>query len=346
MLRWHLWRSRSKKERLRVAAAARLGRYADREAFRRLIELLKDPSAMVRESAAAALRGTCDPEALGPLADALRNGVTAAVETLGRMRDPRAIQVLVETLPRHRLIAFQALDKNYPGWRHSQEARLAIPALIAAWETGDKDRRLEAAHWLGTFRDARSISPLLRALAAGELDYKLRPAALRTLDAIDAEWVRGEEAPSAVPELARHACFDGCEASRSALESIGRVAPQALVEALCHDHWAVRHGAWAALNEILPLDAVAPLVAVMRKREAAVFAEEALRKLLKSAAAQIRAEDLRELAKLGELRGIRWELRSACNVGPVDSVGSEVNVNCGHLRQLARQELIRRGLEA
>lgn len=346
MLRWHLWRSRSSSARTRGAAAVRLGRYPDREAIRRLIELLKDSSAMVRESAAGALRGTRDPEALEPLIDALRNGEMAAVETLCRMRDPRAIQVLVETLPRARIIAFQALEKNFPGWRQSQEARLAAPALIAAWEKGEKGQRLEAANWLGTFRDTRAISPLVRALAAEELDYDLRPAVLRALESIDAEWVRREEAVSAVPRLASAACWSDCEGSKRALRGIGRVAPQALVEALCHDDWRVRHGAQAALSDILSPDAAAPLLATLRKREAADFAAGALLKLLKSAATQIGSEDLQGLVKLTNLPGIHWELKYACNVGAVDSTGSEVEVDCGRLRQLARMELHRRGEEA
>lgn len=347
MLRWHLWRSRSNNAAARAAAAVRLGRDPGSEAARRLIELLKEPSAMVRETAARALRGICDPSALEPLSDALRSGVTEAAETLGRMRNPKAIPVLVEVLPRDSGSVLDVLGTHYPGWRQSQEARLAIPALIAFWETGEKRQRLKAAQWLGTFKDARAIPPLLGALASGELDYDLHPAALRALDSIDAEWVRREDALATIPRLAFHACWSACRESRVALEKIGKLAPQALVEALCHDEWAVRQGAHAALKEAPRPDAMAPLLAMVRKPVAAVFAEEALLNVLESAAAEIRTEDLQELVKLGDLRGVRWELKYACNLeGPVGASGSKVKLNCGHLRQLARQELLRRGIEA
>jgi HEAT repeat protein len=85
-------------------AAGALGWLGDRRAVEPLIEALKSPNEDVRAEAAWALGKIADVKAVGPLTDVLKNKNETpqvrreAVETLGILKDGRAVEALIQAL--------------------------------------------------------------------------------------------------------------------------------------------------------------------------------------------------------------------------------------------------------
>jgi hypothetical protein len=105
----------------------------------------------------------------------------------------------------------------------------------------------------------------------------------------------------------------------------------------------VREAAAWALGKIGDARAVMPLVTVTlahEYRKEMPIAISALERILEGAAADAAPKDLRAVARLKKMVKIVY-IGGDCGPGQE----TEMLVDCSHVNQLARQELIRRGLE-
>jgi HEAT repeat protein len=283
----------------RLSAARGLGRVGGSAVLPDLLGLLLDEDPAVRRGAAEAVeaalpdwrRSDAARQAVAAFADRLRQGPdqARAVDALVIARTPQAYAALWEALlgldGKLDPLVRAALDRLDPGWRRSDEARRALPALAAALRDPSDGRALAAVRLLrdlGAAEAAPALVPLLihasaavrdEALAAldqiartPQADAALWEALLRldsgfplvrgALDRLDPGWRRSDEARRALPALAA-ALRDPSEGR--ALAAVGLLrdlgaeqAAPALVPLLVHASAAVRDAALAALDELAP----------------------------------------------------------------------------------------------
>lgn len=140
---------------IRQYAARVLGHVGEQEGAEALLALLKDNSESVRCEAAAALGLTGSPKALEPLLALIKRpghgrDERAAIETLGKLQDPRAVIPLIELLaslakpPRPDAAqslyrARDVLDELTPG---------AVPQLAEALRHPDPEVRWDVTQYL------------------------------------------------------------------------------------------------------------------------------------------------------------------------------------------------------
>jgi len=165
---------------VRWKAAIALGEIGDPRAIEPLILLLCDEDRFVKSHAALALGAIGEP-AVNPLLRALREGDGnlrwGAAIALGKIRDPRAIEPLIEALA----------DKyeNVRAESASSLAALGKPALgPLLWflTFSDGPERLEVVRALGELHDTDAIQPLIQMLENADEDE--RKAIADALDAI------------------------------------------------------------------------------------------------------------------------------------------------------------------
>jgi HEAT repeat protein len=165
---------------VRWKAAIALGEIGDRRAVEPLIILLCDEDRFVKSHAALALGAIGEP-AVNPLLRALREGDGnlrwGAAIALGKIRDPRAIEPLI-----------QALADKYENVRAESASSLATmgkPALgplLQFLKFSDGPERLEVVAALGELHDTDAIQPLIQMLENADDDE--RKAIADALDAI------------------------------------------------------------------------------------------------------------------------------------------------------------------
>ncbi len=135
------------------------------------------------------------------------------------------------------------------------------------------------------------------------------------------------------------------DAAAKALGKVGAPALKPLIVALKHKNYAVREGAAEALGKIGNIGAVEPLTAIIDDEYTSVgrAAARGLKRIVENNAASIAPDSLYMLANLQDVIRVRWA-ESNCANEPDEELHS--TVDCLQVRQLARQELIRCGLEA
>jgi HEAT repeat protein len=335
---------------VRQAAAEALGQIRDARAVEPLVAALKDKMASVREAAIKALVKIGTPSVMSLVAALKDEEWTArmvAAEALGQIGDARAVEPLVAALKDEtgnvQVAVKEALGQIDPNWMKSAAVKEAIPAFVAALKNKNINVRLGAAEMLGKLGDARAVDPLVTVLKDKkykEFDNKkyLRRKAAEALGEIgDAR---------AMEPLAEALTDEDSEVKRAAAEALVRIGPAA-VELLItvlkeRSEW---YAAWA-LGQIGDARAVEPLVATvvnaknLRELATPMPVEEpilALEKVLERVAAEVTTEELRKIVTLGD----SIHVSSPTEVCMYWSK----TIDCSHVKQLARQELIRRGLE-
>lgn len=134
---------------------------------------------MVSEKDIIRMRQECDiPSLLAILTFGEMDTRYAAIDALGRLRDPRAIEPLIESL---RSDAYSGLR-----WKAAEAlARIGSPAvgpLLSLLSDPDEDVRWKVAIALGEIRDPRAIDPLLSLLSDPDSYVRSRAAlALATI---------------------------------------------------------------------------------------------------------------------------------------------------------------------
>jgi HEAT repeat protein len=320
---------------VRQAAAEALGEIGNAQAVEPLSAALKDKESFVRQVAATSLEKIGDAQAVEPLVAALKNEDSytrrTAARALGEIGDGRAVGPLVAMLK----------DKNQDVRAVAAEAlgrigdTRAVEPLVAALKDQYWIVWKAAAEALGQIRDARAVKPLLAAL--NNKSSNVREVATRVLKQIDPNWKESAVAKEAIPPtVAKEAIptlvaalkdSDTQKAAAQALVRIGPAAVRPLATRLpVHsDTMYVKNWEWPEWAESRAI-------------------VDVLRQVLERSAGNIAPEDLRLIAQL-QLVVLEIERFDICFGERVPIVNRPV-VDCSQIKQLARQELIRRGLEA
>jgi HEAT repeat protein len=295
-------------------AVQALLRIDDDRAVELLFDVLHSDSLSARRAAANILGQKGDRRAVGPLLTAYeRSGSDdvqwAIVRALGRLRDPRALDLLV---------AATSAAKN-SGWRLREAAAEALGDLgeVSAGDAlssvmasdSDSDVKAAAARALGRLRYSPARDALIRWLGPGQ-PLKLRQAAAEALgnlgdravipelrravqDSDDSVAVRAVralatlQAPDTAPSLVAFLQHSGHEAVRVAVAGVlgdlgDRRAVGPLIDALARDRSAdVRSRAAKSLGKLGDPTAVQPLINALKKSggEVRQWAAVALRQL-------------------------------------------------------------------
>ena len=316
--------------RVRKEAARVLGQIRDQQAVEPLVAALRDEDRYVREEAARALGQIGDRQAVEPLIAALKDKDIRkdAVWALRLIRDPRAVEPLVKVLNDRKssVRSEAARTLELLGWRPLNTSQRALKAVAC--------RQWDDAASLGI----AAIDPLVT--AAQDQDKDIRLKAVEALGQIGGEHVVGP-----------------------------------LVEALEDRERSVRKEAARALGQIGDPRAVKPLVTVLKyeappypSNEELKTTREVLEVLFERAAANVALDDLRAIVSLKDKKETiygrgEWVPRNRKYVyedgysrawesgddpgGYFEekAVGERTVVSYSRLRQLAQQELLRRGLD-
>jgi HEAT repeat protein len=289
-----------------------------------------------------------------------------AVEALGVIRDPRAVDPLVAALRDKkgrddRRVVVQALGQI-------GDARATEP-LLAALSVGDSVSN-EIVQALGQIKDARAIEPLARELRNPYNPRPWRTAAAQTLAQIgdpraiaplfavlqdrDPQ-VRGAAADAlrklgwTPQDTAQEATYAVATGNFSKVVALGASAVEPLIAALQtnRDNPEWRKHAAGALAQIGDPRAVEPLVTLARDPNCAAVAVEKLEYLLKALAYYGRQAEVGPLQVAAHLTGVTTYEQVFAGYDDGDNkkyTREAVAVDCSEVQQLARAELTRRGL--
>jgi HEAT repeat protein len=306
-----------------------LGRSGAPRAIPVLIAALQSEDGLAAESAAEALGQIRDDRAVEALVallgqkprdrfdyDRLRrleDLKEVAAEVLGRTGDTRAVGPLIAVIsqatgkqPDFRLHLILAAAVKGLGQLRDARAVPALAALLRPPADGDYDLATEAAEGLALIGDRRAVEPLVRAL--GRLPGPVAVALGQLGDA------------RAVPPLL-------------ALLAVPDRSP-----------WEARKAAVEALAKLGAVEAVRPLAEASRDGYLARAAVTAMAGLAETAAGRIPDDGLRALARLEDRTQFGWrQVDYGCSTHSEIDPALREPVDASRVRQLARQELARRG---
>jgi HEAT repeat protein len=310
---------------VRVQAVGVLGRLGDARAIEPLIGVLKDDDDWrVREAAAGGVRGfevSMVEPLIGVLHDLNPSVRLQAVRTLADLGDARAVEPLIGVL------------QDDGDWRVSYAAEEAL-------------RRLGGTRAVQALLD-RYVNYLV--IKLGDVDQL--GSAQKALQAIGA--------PAVEPLLAVLNGDDGWYARRAAVRALGEIGDARAVDPLCvtlcyDDNHIVREAALEALQAIGPpavealtgalREKIEPLLALLDDEEESGYALDELVPALELSSQDVDADLLRKIVRLGDHVEFFPDYRRAAQRR--GCLFDAQDVSCSQVKQLARQELIRRGLQA
>jgi len=357
------------------AAAQALREIGDPRAVELLVGALKDADSNVRKAAVRALEQIGDARAVEPLVSALkdkeRNVRMAAVVALGEIRDRRAVEPLMNTLRDRdsgvRLDAAEALGKikdrravePLVNTLKDQDFRVTMAAVVALGEIGDvqavepliaalKDEHSSvrecAAKALGQLGDTRATrqliaalndSPAMRKIAAEALSHFMPPEEVQRL------------VQQGVEEVQRLVQQGRKEQQRAEKEEQIRLAHENAqkqeqnIKVLKTGSLESKNLAALELGRIGDSQAFGALVRCLDNKDIPANVIEAIQSILGRTARTLSLNDPRRVASLSN-SVIAVSLRYCNYAAQEDSA----TIDCSRVRQLARQELIRRGEKA
>jgi HEAT repeat protein len=323
------------KESLRVSVIEALGLIPDQRSQQPLLDALKDRSASTRLTAARALCKFQNPSVEYALETALKDG---------------DINV--------RMAAAESLLKVIP----SKRVSIVTPTLFHALRTESTATRQKAATLLGNITDPRAATELVAAL--NDKEQEVRKAAEESLVKLGS---------GVAGQLIQALRDRSAEVRRAAARILGRIGSQTAVDPLIEalkdpDEWVrayaaevlrklgdqriipafiavlrdsndrVRTHAAAVLGELGDQQVVRPLLHAARQSDAQRDCVAALIAIMALHSVDVDAEDLRTMAEFTMPAQAAADPRSS-------GTKSEEEMNCSALRQLAREELARRGLK-
>jgi len=355
---------------VQLEAVRALGQIGDARAVEPLVAALKkmDIDIVILDAAAEALIKIGDRRAVEPLIVALLKRFS-----MGKP-EARALKKAVEAL--------RQIDAS---WLKSEAARATIPLLVATLSNKSFDVRGVVAEVLEKIDPNWAKSEAAKA-AIPEIMAKLRVAVLidresyvlkyasEVLKIIDPNWAKTKAARAGIPAFVaalRTGDQQVREIAAGALVQVGQAAVGPLIEALkdielrCHaarilgeigDAQAAEPLAQLLVQDSMNIDAtmaavgyglvkiakaaVMPLVMQACEKRYTERVIRVLQRVLEQAPADATSQDLQEVIRLNDV----LEIRESQGCGPPSWI--EIPIDCSQVRQLARQELIRRGLEA
>ncbi len=352
--------------RVQETAIKALANFLDERAVEPLVAVVKQSNgSSARTLAAESLGKIRDTRAVEPLIAAFRDASDvrdAAVEALSRI-GRAAVEPLIAALKHHN---WEVRENAVKALGRIRDARVVEP-LIAALKDKDESVRRAAIEPMGKIRDARAVKPLIELMERGD-----------TMEAVMAASALCDIGQAAVAPLViamKASSFKGRQGAAKALRMMGWqptngdqrawylvglgefdqavalgsvVIPPLTATVNDGDREAVRRAAGALAELHDPRAACLLIDRLNRKGETEIggfpgsrleytpdaeYLIKHLLILLKANAVSIAEDDLNAIANLGEVRIV---LANEC--GNYDTQA----VDCSHLRQLARQELLRR----
>jgi HEAT repeat protein/beta-lactamase regulating signal transducer with metallopeptidase domain len=189
-----------------------------------LLSVITDSSSAVRLAAVEALGNLSDPRAVDALVQALRTDTDAkvreaAAESLGEIDSPRAVPGLIAALGSERVAAVKAKIAWALG--ELDDAR-AVDALSAAVRDGEAEVRRQAVWALGEIEAAAGVPALLSVLRDPDVETRKQ-----------AVWALGEiESPEAITGVSAATKDADAEVRQQAVESLGNIADKRALPAL------------------------------------------------------------------------------------------------------------------
>ncbi|UCH20865.1 MAG: HEAT repeat domain-containing protein [Deltaproteobacteria bacterium] len=333
---------------IRIQKAIRLGNVNDNSPqVDFLIEALNDERVWVRKDAARFLGVINASRSLEPLIDAMKNDLDwnvrfEAQQTLVKMKDIGAIELLIETLENEELDI--EIRVAAAGALAATKDAGAVDPLIDALEYPERWLGDIAVNALGEIGDLRAVEPLIAVLkeensalqrdAARALGKLKDPRAVEPLIAAlqDRKWWVRKSAASALSEIPDPraigpliAAFSDWYAAvrHSAAATLGRLSDshgiELLVVATTDERWWVREAATLALGMTKDSRAADPLVDALRdvrpevRRTAATAlgkiedsrAVESLIEALTDEDSSVKGNSARALGKIGDSIAVR-----------------------------------------
>jgi len=343
---------------VRKVAATMLGNLGDPRAVGMLISALRDPAENVRKAAIKSLEKinpdwpkseetkTIANKIILDVKEAWREYRTAknhndsyqdkhildatrslsqSITVLGEIMSywPKEEKLIIKTVPEFflalgvednglRIAVADALDKIYPDWATGAEFKSQVSELVSA---------------------LRDPGQLVREMATGALWWKI------------ADWPNSTEAKAQVPEFISALKDKDSKVREAAAKTLGIIvdyrAVEPLIAALKDGSVNVAEEATRALGEIGDTRAVDPLISAIQNKDIAEDTRDALCRIMEKSAAEINVNCLRSIAQLTDVTQIYSS--PGCSYYGSHHQGK---LDCSRLKQLARQELIRRGIEA
>jgi HEAT repeat protein len=239
-----------------------LGEIGGPQAVETLIRALGDPDWLVRELASEAL-AKIGESAAEPLIQALEyedEVCWMAIETLGKIDDPRTVEPIIHALK----------DKDeqirWAGWAAVEAldeigVQHVVEPLIQALQDKEEQVRRTAVKALGKSSDSRAMATLIQALQ--DKNEQVRWAA--------AEALGRTNDPCAVKPLIQALQDKDEQVQWAATEALGEIGAQhvmePLIQALQDKNEQVRRAAAEALSEIGAQHAVEPLIQALQDKD-------------------------------------------------------------------------------
>ncbi|MFQ5435244.1 MAG: HEAT repeat domain-containing protein [Anaerolineae bacterium] len=308
--------------------------------------------------------------AVKPLCEALRdddyNIRDNAIRALGQIGDVRAIEPLLEVkYGTENNLVVRALGQI-------GDPEVVTP-LTTALSSPNKVVRIEAAKALGKMKEVRAVGPLISMLSDTPFDKYSRSAAMKALNDIgasglnqaittitrqgadkdlamellaqlDPNWMRTTEAKRAVPSLISMLKRESTGSRNTGARLLGEIGDERAIQPLIDTLPYLRMGtaveeAAEALGNIGDARAVMPLLAALgvKNEEMIRKAIKALERVVDRSKSGLDPKVLNEIAKLPAVLKARFVVIEA---------NREVSVDCSRVKQIAQQELVRRGLDA
>ena len=325
MLWWTIRKLQSKDELERYEAAKKLGESRNPRAIKPLITALQDDDWDVSSRANQALVKIGKP-AVESLIELLKHGgysLRKTAEMLGKIGDNQAMDALISVLRSNiddydspHTATAKALMKIDPNWVHSESARNAIPGLINDLSAYDRDDRADAESLLRridpNWRKSETVKNLIPDLIRDAMRFNNDSEEI--LGKIDPNWRKSEVAIKTLPDLIIY------------------------LNQVSYDPQFLEYAAKTLVEIVGGTRAIEPLLHILQDNNATTdVIEELLRSILDKSAEKL---DIDILSRITKLTSTTMFYHAECGK---DS--HEYTADFSMLKQLARQELIRRGLK-
>lgn len=358
------WRAQTTEEKALLAVAVHdwdMASQLGKDAFDILVATLKDHDKEIQQGAIEALGKIGDPQALEPLFDMLKHWEPdvrrAALRALSIIHDPRAVDAILVLLDDKEGEVRKMAAKALGEFKQPQ----SVTPLLARLKDKESGVRQTAAEALGKLGDPQATSYLVAGLV--DEDSEVREASAWALSAL--RWVPEDEiqfircsialrnwdelvnvGAAAIPFLI-DALNDKHNYVRvAAAYALGQIkdpaASDQLLNLLKHRNAEVRGVVAEALGSLGDVRAVRPLLRLTEDSDIASRVIGALRQLLEQSAPQFSIDELRAVIRLDNVQQVRLETDRQLET--YKSWNTKQLVNCGYIRQLAQEELSRRGL--
>jgi HEAT repeat protein len=304
----------------RWRATRALGKFANIEVLRYLIEALKDQDSSVRQKAVESLGKLGNSEAVPNLCQLLDDEYflvrSFVIDVLGKLEGRAAIDCLKSAL-KHDDSTVKTKAAEFLGQRVPQEV---IALLNEEFNNGNADTKRDTLQLLGETKNAAAIPILIRALS--ESEWIVRSQAVFQIGLLGI-WLDSDVLEDGVTALIHILQSDPENSVRStaaiSLAGMGHIrAVPVLIEALSKDDPVVRSSAAYALGRLQDRSAISELIRALKDIDDnvcqkaiislrilnAVEVLPTLRKLLQYKPVNVRAEIILSLGFFGDSKDI------------------------------------------